>query len=109
VGEEERIADVAQITYAKSLRKQIAFAVTLFVIWFVTGFFLRPLNTAFKQVDFLLISLSLGALGIAVVRKAAVAKCPYCQIDLFAVIESAKHSQIPFRHCPCCGADIELA
>src|SRR5579885_252968 len=100
---------MAQITYAKSLRKQITFAVTLFVIWFAAGFVLRPFNTTFMQVDFLLVSVSLGILGIIAVRKAAVAKCPHCQVDLFVVIEAAKRNRISFRHCPSCGADIEIA
>lgn len=100
---------MAKVAYAKSMRKQIAIALGFSVAWILIGFVWQPLNTSFKQVAFLFITLFLGVIAIVAVRKVSTeAKCPNCNADLFGIIQGAKYHRVAVRYCPSCGKEVEI-
>jgi ribosomal protein S27AE len=101
---------MAKIIYdiTAPFRKRIIWATVLFSVIIICGFILRPIT--FEKFPYFFSVVILVIVGIFLNDKFFPLKalCPACGINLFNLISVAKQGHIIVKHCPACGATIEV-
>ena len=100
---------MAKVAYAKSLRKQLVWVAILIFGVLLFGVAFRPVDTFEKFAVFALFLIVFAVavlINIRLLAKAAV--CPECGVDLYQIIWTARVGRITIKHCPACGAAIEV-
>lgn len=97
------------VSYKKSTKKQVIYALLWFACLCAIGFTFRPISTPIKFAAFSFICVLFTAYAFYGIRKAAQeAKCPFCGADLYETVAAAKQTKIQMKYCPACGNEIQV-
>ena len=102
---------MSKVTYKTSRKKQIQMAVVFVIMYFVIilSFVAQggdKIITLWAMGGFAIL---LGGLLLFYVRKRAKeVRCPFCEKDLFEIIDVPRNEKSEFKYCPFCGNKIEL-
>lgn len=100
---------MAKVVHKASLRKQLEWVAVLVFVFIMLGVALYPVNTPQKRAYFAFVLVLFAIFVIRNVRRLAkAAVCPACGVDLYEVIQASRFKRQAFRHCPSCGAPIEV-
>ena len=95
------------ISYKKSIRKQLGLVIGLLVFLVVCGWLLAPVEGLRETIVVGGMVIFASIVVLLRTRKAATALCPACQKDLFEILEAANTRAMKLRYCPFCGSAIE--
>ena len=95
-----------KVIYSRSLKKQVVLIVTWLFMTSLAGAALFPVDTMPKVIGLAVFAILFAVLVIYGLRRTVQkAPCPACGHDLYEWIP-VNSSQ--FRHCPACGARIDV-
>ena len=97
------------VKYSDSRNKRIVFLVVWLLLLFCIGIVMEPIDTGIKQIIalFLIVLISVF-IWFELKKSAKEASCPYCDAELFILIERSKMEKIDFKFCPACGNSIDV-